>query len=62
VHEAALASVRARMQMAIEHDHLGHRARAVETLQTIIAERPTRPHNIAARAESLLRSLSRHDK
>jgi hypothetical protein len=58
VHEAALASVRARMQMAIEHNHLGQRSRAIELLQTIAAEHPTRPHNSAARAESLLHSLN----
>jgi len=62
VHEAALASVRARMQMAIEHDHLGQRARAVELLQTIAAEHPTRPQNITARAESLLRSFEARTK
>src|SRR5262245_63489313 len=58
VHEAALASIRARMQMAIEYDHLGQRSRAIALLQTIAAEHATRPHNIIARAESLLRSLN----
>ena len=59
VNEASLASVRARLQMATELDHLGRYSRAIETLQSIVAEHPTRPYGATARAQSLMKIIAR---
>jgi hypothetical protein len=54
VNDADMASVRARLQIAIERDHLGDRARALDALQAIVAERPLRPFGVSARAHALI--------
>lgn len=59
VNEAPLASVRARLQMATELDHLGQQSRAIATLQSIVAERPARPYGATARAQSLMKIIAR---
>ena len=58
VHDAALAEVRARMQMAVELDHLGDRPRALDTLQIIVSARPPRPYGAVVRAQSLQKIIS----
>lgn len=57
VHEPALASANARLNMAIQLDRLGDRSAALELLQLLLTERPARPHGATARAETLLRSI-----
>ena len=37
-------------------------SRAIETLQSIVAERPARPYNVTTRAEAMLRSLKSRAK
>jgi hypothetical protein len=57
VHEAAMASVRGRLHIARELDHLGDRARALDTLRSIVADRPPRPFGAVARAQSLIDTI-----
>lgn len=57
VHEARLASVRARLNIAVQAVRLGDRARAIDLLTALIAERPARPHGATARAQSLLTAI-----
>ncbi len=59
VHEAALASVVARLGIARQLDRLGERARAVEILTAVIKERPSAPAGAAERAERLLQQVRR---
>jgi tetratricopeptide (TPR) repeat protein len=58
VHDAPLAVVRARLQMATELDHLGERRRAIDTLSSIIAARPARPYGAVVRAQSLQKIIA----
>jgi hypothetical protein len=53
VREPALAATRARLNMARQLDRLGRTSEAVTLLTTLIAERPTRPADAAARAAAL---------
>jgi hypothetical protein len=53
VHEPDLASVRARLNMAVQLDRLGERQRAIELLDAIVSERPSHPFGVVARAQSL---------
>jgi hypothetical protein len=57
VHEPALASVQAQLNMAAQLDRRGDRAAAIELLETVIAGRPARPHGAMARAEAMMRSI-----
>ncbi len=59
VGEAGLASVRARLNMAVQLDRLGQRSRALDLLDALIAERPTRPRGATTYAESLRTILRR---
>jgi hypothetical protein len=59
VHEPALASVQARLNMAVQLDRLGDAAAPIDLLETVIADRPARPHGATARAQALVRSISR---
>jgi tetratricopeptide (TPR) repeat protein len=53
VREPALAATRARLNMARQLDRLGRTSEAVTLLTDLIAERPTRPADAAARAAAL---------
>lgn len=57
VHEPALASVQARLNMAVQLDRLGDAPAASDLLETVIADRPARPHGAMARAQTLRRSI-----
>jgi len=57
VNEPSLASVRARLNMAVQLERLKEYQRALEVLDTLIAERPTRPHGAIARAQTLRRTI-----
>lgn len=57
LHEPALASVRARLNMARQLARLGERQHAIDLLTVLIAERPARPHGSLARAEAMLKSI-----
>jgi tetratricopeptide (TPR) repeat protein len=58
VHEPALASVRARFNIALQLDRLGRRAEAVAALDRLIQEQPSRPFGITERARRERRRLS----
>ena len=58
VHEPALASVQARLNMAVQLDRLGDAPAAIDLLETVIADRPARPHGASARAQALMRSIT----
>ena len=53
IREPALASVRARLNMARQLDRLGRTSEAVALLADLIAERPSRPADAVARAAAL---------
>lgn len=57
VHEPRLASVRARLNMAVQLNRLGEGRHAIDLLNAIIGERPTRPYGATARAETLLKTM-----
>jgi hypothetical protein len=57
VHEARLASVRARLNIAVQAAALGDRARAIDLLTALVSENPARPQGAAARARSLLTTI-----
>jgi hypothetical protein len=57
VHEARLASVRARLNIAVQAAALGDRARAIDQLTALVAENPARPQGATARARSLLTTI-----
>lgn len=57
VHEPALASVQARLNMAVQLDHLGDLPAAIDLLETVITDRPARPHGATARAQALMQSI-----
>jgi tetratricopeptide (TPR) repeat protein len=57
VHDPTLASVQARLNMAVQLDRRGDRAAAIELLETVIADRPARPHGATTRAQALMRSI-----
>src|SRR5687767_3670932 len=57
VREPSLASVRARLSMAVQLNRLGERDRAVELLDAVIAEHPARPFGSTARAQSLRKAI-----
>jgi hypothetical protein len=63
VHEPELASVRARLNMAIELERLGDRTRAIDLLNEVIVERPARPYGAMLNAQRLLERLQKphHD-
>jgi hypothetical protein len=58
INDPALAAARARLQMAIELDHLGDHRRATDMAQSLIATNPPRPYGITIRAQTLLKSLT----
>jgi hypothetical protein len=58
VFEPDLASVRARLNIAAQSARLGQRARAIELLHAIVAERPSRPYGATVAAQARLRALS----
>lgn len=58
VHQTGLASVRARLNLALQLARLGHTPRARDLLHELVAERPTRPHGATARAQALLTSIN----
>lgn len=63
VNEPALASGRARLNMATQLSRLGERQRAMELLKAIISERPSRPPGTVTRAQALLKTIrSRADR
>jgi hypothetical protein len=57
VREARLASVRARLNIAVQAAALGDRARAIDLLTALVAENPPRPQGATARARSLLSTI-----
>ena len=50
VHEPALTMVRARFNIAVQLDRLGRRREAIDALDRLIEERPSRPFGITDRA------------
>jgi hypothetical protein len=59
VRDAELASVRARLNTAIQLDRLGRTAQAIETLRLIVTDRPSRPFGVTPRAQTLLQQFTR---
>ena len=59
VRDPELASVRARLNTAIQLDRLGRTAPAIETLRAIVTERPSRPFGVTTRAQTLLQQFTR---
>ena len=59
VRDAELASVRARLNTAIQLDRLGRTAQAIAVLRLIVTERPSRPFGVTARADALLQQFTR---
>jgi hypothetical protein len=57
VHDPQVASVRARLNMAVQLNRLEERARAVELVDTVIAEGPSRPFGIVSRAQTLRKAI-----
>ena len=57
VHDPLLASVRARLNMAVQLNRLEERTRAVELVDTVIAERPSRPFGAVSRAQTLRKAI-----
>jgi hypothetical protein len=57
VHDPPLASVRARLNMAVQLNRLEERTRAVELVDVVIAERPSRPFGIVTRAQTLRNAI-----
>jgi hypothetical protein len=57
VHDPALASVRARLNMATMLDELGERERAIDLVRSVLADRPVRPVGSTDRARMLLAEL-----
>lgn len=56
VHRAALAAVRARLNIATQLDRLGHHDRARAVLDALLAEAPTAPVDAVKRARALQRA------
>lgn len=59
VRHAAMADVTARLNIALQLDHLGRTAEARAMLQAIIAEHPASPVDAALRATRLLNAIDR---
>jgi len=58
VNRAALAEVRALLNIAVQRDRLGDRPGAIEALQALLARTPTAPVDAVARARQLARAWS----